>query len=266
MNYQRIMPEGWYDEEVEFNMEDITDAWENGRIMQGRVNKCDSSYNLHINLGNDIEGIIPREEVEAVYVNDVGFPKTNICENKVDKFVQFKVKDVKNQKVVLSRKSVGKEVIKWINNELEEGDIINGIVKNIRPYGVFVEIGGGIVGLLNIKDISIVRIKNPIERFIVGQKIRVMIKSIDRKNDRVLLTYKELLGTWEDNIKDYKEGSTVTGIVRETEKNKNGIFIELKPNLVGMAEYKENIEYGSKVDVYIKRIIPEKKKIKLLIV
>ena len=93
-----------------------------------------------------------------------------------------------------------------------------------------------------------------------------MIKCIDRKLERVILTYKELLGTWEDNVKDFEEGETVTGIVRETEKSKNGIFIELKPNLVGMAEYKEGIEYGQNVDVYIKKIIPDRKKIKLLIV
>ena len=100
----------------------------------------------------------------------------------------------------------------------------------------------------------------------IGQKINVMIKCIDRKLERVILTYKELLGTWEDNVKDFEEGETVTGIVRETEKSKNGIFIELKPNLVGMAEYKEGIEYGQNVDVYIKKIIPDRKKIKLLIV
>ena len=58
----------------------------------------------------------------------------------------------------------------------------------------------------------------------------------------------------------------VSGVVRETEKSKNGIFIELKPNLVGLAEYKENIIYGNNVNVYIKKIIPEKKKIKLIIV
>ena len=57
----------------------------------------------------------------------------------------------------------------------------------------------------------------------------------------------------------------VKGIIRNTEANKNGIFIELKPNLVGMAEYQEGIEYGKQVDVFIKKIIPEKKKIKLII-
>ncbi len=141
MNYQRILPEGWEDTEVNFNINQINDAWQNGEIMQARVAKCDSSYNLHVNLGNNIEGIIPREEVEAINVDDVGFPRPNICINKVNQYVQFKVKDITKDKVILSRKSVGNEAMRWINNELQTGDIVNGIIKNIRPYGVFVEIG-----------------------------------------------------------------------------------------------------------------------------
>ena len=62
------------------------------------------------------------------------------------------------------------------------------------------------------------------------------------------------------------QGMKAKGIVRETEKNKNGIFIELTPNLVGMAEYKEGLEYGQSVDVYIKKIDAERKKVKLLII
>lgn len=125
---------------------------------------------------------------------------------------------------------------------------------------MFVEIGGGIAGLLHIEDISVARIKTPLERFKIGQKINVMIKYIDRGKERVLLTYKELLGTWEENIKEYSEGDTVQGIVREEEKQKNGIFVELKPNLVGLADYKENLKYGQLVSVNIRKIIPEKKK------
>ena len=145
-----------------------------------------------------------------------------------------------------------------VNKELEEGQIVKGIVRNIKPYGVFVEIGGGIAGLLHIEDISVARIKNPTERLEIGQKTNFVIKSIDRASGRVLLSYKELLGTWEENAKKFEEGSIVKGIVRETEKSNNGIFIELTPNLVGMAEYKEGIEYGQDVNVYIKRIIPVK--------
>lgn len=96
--------------------------------------------------------------------------------------------------------------------------------------------------------------------------MNVMIKSIDRENGRVFLSYKETLGSWEDNVKNFSQGTRVKGIIRETEKNKNGIFIELTPNLVGMAEYEEGLNYGQLVDVYIKKIDSQKKKIKLSII
>lgn len=136
----------------------------------------------------------------------------------------------------------------------------------MRKFGAFVEIGGGVVGLLHIEDISVSRIKSPEERFSIGQKINVMIKSIDKDNNKIVLSYKELLGDWDENIKEYTEKTVVEGIVKEADKFKNGIFIELKPNLVGLAEYKDGVEYGQKVNVYIKKIIKERKKIKLLII
>lgn len=77
---------------------------------------------------------------------------------------------------------------------------------------------------------------------------------------------KSFYGNWEDNIKDFEEKMTVKGIVKEEDKYKNGIFIELKPNLVGLAEYKEGYKYGQEVNVYIRKIIKDKKKIKLIIV
>lgn len=146
-----------------------------------------------------------------------------------------------------------------------EGQILNGTVKNIKPYGAFIKLENGVTGLAYIEDLSVARIKSPEERLKIGQDLKIMVKSIDREQNRVMLTYKELLGTWEENIEKFQERTKVKGIVREIEKNKNGIFIELTPNLVGMAEYTENLEYGQEVEVYIKKIIPEKKKIKLLI-
>ena len=95
------------------------------------------------------------------------------------------------------------------------------------------------------------RIKTPAERLKVGQRIDVVIKNIDKQKNRVYFSYKEILGTWEDNIKDIQEKTIVQGIVRETEKDKRGIFIEIKPNLIGMAEYKAGLKYGQKVDVYV---------------
>lgn len=191
---QKFIPEGWNDTPKAFSLEELSLASINGDIMQGKVTKCDNNYNLYLDLGNSITGIIPREEVEAVNIDETGFPKPNICTSKIDKYVQFKVKDVsKKDTVILSRKAVGKEAVNWMKNDLKEGMIVCGIVKNIRPYGAFVEIGGGIVGLVHIEDMSVARIKSPYERFKIGQKIKIMIKSIDRKTNRVILSYKEIL-------------------------------------------------------------------------
>ena len=150
-------------------------------------------------------------------------------------------------------------------NEITKGSKVSGFVKNIQPYGAFIHTDNGLEGLLYIEDISVARIKTPFERFKIGQRIDVLIKDVDLEKNKIYFSYKELLGTWEDNVKEIKEKTVVQGIVRETEKNKRGIFIELKPNLVGMAEYKEGMEYGQKVDVYIKKIVEDKKKIKLII-
>lgn len=267
MEYQKFIPEGWLETKENFSENTLINAFQEGKVLQGIVNECDSNYNLYINLGENLRGIIPRNEFEAINVDEYGFCNPGICKNKVNSFVQFKVKEIyDDNRILLSRKNVQKEALDWVKENLEPGMVVNGIVKNIRKFGAFVEIGGGVVGLLHIEDISVSRIKSPEERFFIGQKINVMIKSIDKENDKIVLSYKELLGNWEDNIKDYTEKTVVEGTVKEADKFKNGIFIELKPNLVGMAEYKEGLEYGQKVKVYIKKIIKDRKKIKLLII
>jgi small subunit ribosomal protein S1 len=266
MNTFKYKPEGWNNEITTIERDNINKSLESDEILQGLVKECDEQYNLHINLGNGITGIIPREEVEAINTEEDGLPKTNLCTGKVHKFVQFKVKGQKDDNtLILSRKEVQKEALNWIKRDLQIGQKVIGIVKNIKPYGAFVEIGGGVVGLVHIEDLSIARIKSPFERLKIGQKVDVVVKYIDKIKGKVILSYKETLGTWEENAKKFEAGTKTRGIVRETEKNKNGIFIELTPNLVGMAEYEEGLEYGQVVDVYIKKIDNTKRKVKLLI-
>lgn len=263
MNTFQFLPEGWDEETEELNLEKILEYKERNKTLQGIVQSCDKNYNLHISLGNNIEGIIPRSEVEDV---ENGLPDGRLCTGKVHKYVQFKIDNIEDENVIiLSRKNVQKEALQYIKQDMQIGQRVTGIVKNIRPYGAFIEIGGGIVGLAHIEDLSVARIKTPYERLKIGQKVKVVIKSIDRHTGKVNLSYKETLGTWEENIQNFTSGTTVPGIIRETEKNKNGIFIELAPNLVGMAEYSEGYEYGQRVNVYIKKIDKEKKKVKLLI-
>ena len=150
--------------------------------------------------------------------------------------------------------------------KIQKNQIIDAEVSGIQPYGAFVKIEDGRKGLIFIEDLSVVRIKSPEERVKIGQKIKCKVKSIDQDTGKINLSYKECLGTWEENVKNFQVGMTVKGIVRDTEKNKNGVFIEITPNLVGMTEYNENLQYGQSVDVCIKKIQPETKKLKLTII
>jgi small subunit ribosomal protein S1 len=266
MQYQQFIPEGWEEEEYHYSVKEIEDAYRDGTVIQSKVVKCDDECNLHVDLGNGIQGTIPKEEVD-LSIDEDNTNNHRICKNKVNQFVQFKVKSIENNsRYILSRKAVEDDALAWIKNELKEGMVVKGIVKNIRKFGAFIEIGGGIVALLHIEDISISRIRTPEERFKVGDKIDVMIKSIDRETGKVVLTYKQLLGDWDKNVEQFKEKTIVDGIVKDVNTNKDGIFIELMPNLVGLAEFKDGYEYGQKVKVLIKRIIKDKKKIKLVIV
>ena len=133
---------------------------------------------------------------------------------------------------------------------------------HLENFGAFVDIGCGIISFLPIDTISVSRITHSNERFKTGMKIKVIVKSILK--DRVNLTHKELLGTWEENASKFNIGETVAGIVRSIEEY--GIFVELAPNLAGLAEPKENVHKGQQISVYIKNIIPEKMKIKLVII
>ena len=150
--------------------------------------------------------------------------------------------------------------------KITKGQIIEGTVTGIKPYGAFIKIDQDTVGLAYIEDLSVVRIKSPEERVKIGQKIKCKVKEINSETGKINLSYKDCLGTWEENIENFKEGTRVKGIVRDKEKNRNGVFIELTPNLVGMTEYNDNLKYGQTVNVCIKKIIPEKRKVKLIIV
>jgi small subunit ribosomal protein S1 len=143
-------------------------------------------------------------------------------------------------------------------------------VTHLDRFGAFVDIGCGIPSLLSIDCISVSRISHPSDRLYSGQKLDVIVKSNDTESGRIFVTLKELLGTWEENANEFCVGQTVSGIVRSIESY--GVFVELSPNLAGLAElrednaYFESIEVGDAVSVYIKSIIPDKMKIKLVLI
>ena len=146
---------------------------------------------------------------------------------------------------------------------LQPGDLLPCTVTHIEPFGAFCDVGCGISALLPIDCMSVSRISSPADRVSVGQQILCAIKSRDLQG-RFVLTIRELLGTWEENAAGFTVGETVVGIVRSVEEY--GTFIEIAPNLAGLAESCADLTPGQAVSVYIKNILPEKMKIKLVIV
>lgn len=225
---------------------------------------CDREHNLHIDLGF-IHGIIPREEC-AIGIKE-GTTKDIAIIARVNKPVRFIIDDIKytGDKGIafLSRRKVQEEFRNILNIDILPGDIITAKITHLESFGAFCDIGCGINALLPIDNISVSRIPHPDVRFEVGDDIKVIIKSFD-ENGRATLTHKELLGTWEENAEKFHIGETVSGIIRSVESY--GIFVELTPNLAGLAEYTPGVFDGQQTSVYIKSIIPEKMKVKLIIV
>lgn len=246
------------------SFENFKEAYKAGTVLEARASLCDKEHNLHIDFGF-IEGIIPRSEC-AVGI-DEGTTRDIAIIARVNKPVKFLITDIKEINgrltAILSRKVLQNRFYQLKLPEFKVGDVISASVTHLESFGVFCDIGCGINALLPIDNISVSRIPHPNVRFSVGDEIKVIIKAIDEDN-RVTLTHKELLGTWEENASVFSVGETVSGIIRSVENY--GIFIELAPNLAGLAEYTSNVEVGQQASVYIKSIIPEKMKFKLIIV
>ena len=243
----------------------LKEAWYSGKILEARAALCDKDHNLHVDLGV-MKGIIPRRE-GAVGIDD-GTVRDIAIISRVNKPVMFKIIDFRTDDfgqtyAVLSRKAVQIEATEEYISKLTPGCVIDAVVTHMENFGVFADIGAGISALMPIDSISVSRIPHPSARFTPGQKIKAVVKSID-DSGRITLSYKELLGTWEENAALYKAGETVPGIVRSVERY--GIFVELRPNLAGLAEYVPGVVPGQHASVYIKNLIPERMKIKLIIV
>lgn len=247
------------------NLAAAEEAMQNKKIIEARAIVCDANHNLIVDLGC-IKGIIPREEC-AIGISE-GTTRDIAIISKVNKPVCFQITSLKTDEkfkpyAILSRRTVQEACRDNYISHLRPGDIVKGKITHLEPFGCFVDIGCGIVSLLPIDAISVSRIAHPRDRFVIGQNITAVVRSI-AEDGKVCLSHKELLGTWEQNAACFQNGETVAGIIRSVESY--GIFVELAPNLAGLAEVKENVAVGQQASVYIKSLIPEKMKIKLIIV
>ena len=240
------------------------------RILEAPVLLCDAQMRLHVDLGC-MRGYIARDE--AVWCRREEQLKDIAILTRVGKAVCFKIigfTEERGERVaLLSRKAAQAECAAYFFEKMRAGDVIPAKVTHLEPYGAFLDIGCGISSLLSIDCISVSRISHPKDRLYCGMDLYVIIKSIDKSLQRIFVTLKELLGTWEENAVRFRPGETVAGRVRSIESY--GIFVELAPNLAGLAELKSPSDamtprVGDLAAVFIKSILPERMKIKLVII
>lgn len=243
----------------------LKDAMARGAVLEARAVLCDREHSLHVDLGC-INGIIPKNE-GALGVSE-GKVRDIALISRVGKPVCFIVTALKRDNTgrpyaELSRRRAQERCMEEYIEALAPGDVIDARVSHIDSFGVFCDIGCGISALLPIDAVSVSRIPHPGVRFFNGQSIKAVVKGRD-ENGRITLTHKELLGTWKENASRFSVGETVPGVIRSVESY--GIFVELAPNLAGLAEYDPDVREGDAAAVFIKSIIPERMKIKLVIV
>ncbi|MDD2627450.1 MAG: S1 RNA-binding domain-containing protein [Clostridia bacterium] len=251
-----------------FSLKELEAAKASGQVFEAMIKEVDDTFNLHGYFINGVPCIVPREEVSSL-VGEDGLVEEKHCSNKVGKIMQVCIKDIvtidgKIDKVILSKKMVELKVRHWMYIHLKDGMKLKGVVRGMTDYAAFIDVGGGVTGMLKIEDVCNVRLNKISDKLRLGQRILVVVKNYDRDTGKIELSTKELQGTFKDNIKNLKEGEMVEGVVRNREKN--GIFIELENNLIGLADHVSGVEYGQKVLVHVKRINEEKSKIKLKIV
>ncbi|NCB62923.1 MAG: S1 RNA-binding domain-containing protein [Clostridia bacterium] len=240
-------------------------ARDRNQILEGQVLLCDSDHDLLVRLGNYV-GRIPRQET-ALGVAE-GTTREIAILSRVGKPICFTVTNVEgdepNLTLTFSRRKAQETAQAYLMEALEPGMVIPATVTHLEPFGAFVDIGCGLVSMIGIEHISVSRIPHPDCRFSVGQEIFAAVLDVDRRERQVRLTHRELLGTWQENAERLAPGMTVSGCVRGIKEY--GAFVELFPNLSGLAEPRADLREGDRVSVYLKALLPERMKVKLLII
>ncbi len=222
----------------------------------------------------DLEGataFLPRSQVDIRPIRDIG-PLMNVPQP-----FQILKMDKRRGNIVVSRRAILEESRaeqrSEIVQQLEEGQVVDGVVKNITDYGAFVDLGG-IDGLLHVTDIAWRRVNHPSEMLAIGETIKVQIVRINHESHRISLGMKQLLADpWEGIEAKYPVGAKYTG--RVTNITDYGAFVELEPGIEGlihvseMSWTKKNVHPGKivstsqEVDVVVLEVDPDKRRISL---
>lgn len=244
----------------------LQEAMEHQTVLEGTAIRCDGRRDLTVRFGG-WEGTIPR--IDAVHPAISGAERDIAVLSRVGKPVCFTVTHIETDgggrpHLTLSRRAAQEQAIAWLLEHSGPGTVLPARVTHLERFGAFVDLGCGVTSLIPLENISVSRIPHPSARFRVNQDILAVVTAVDATACRFCLSHKELLGTWLENAAAFAPGDAVPGVVRSIREY--GIFIELTPNLSGLADWRGDVAPGDKVAVYIKAIRPDTRKIKLQIV
>ena len=247
----------------------LEEAMENGDILSGVINgKVKGGLTVMI---NSIRAFLPGSLVDVRPVKD-----TSHFEGKEIEFKVIKL-DKKRNNVVVSRRAVLEATLgeerKALLENLQEGSVIKGIVKNITDYGAFVDLGG-IDGLLHITDLAWRRVKHPSEVLEVGQEVEAKVLKFDQDKQRVSLGIKQLgEDPWSGLTRRYPQGTRLFGKVSNL--TDYGAFVEIEQGIEGLVHVSEMdwtnknvhpskvVQLGDEVEVMILEIDESRRRISL---
>lgn len=227
---------------------------------------------LIVSYKGSIKGFVPLSQIELKYVGE------DVAKSFIGKEFEVEVLDVdpKKRRLILSRKSILQKVqdekFKEISDKIEEGKVFKGIIKDVKDYGIFVDIGG-MVGLVHISEISWDKNKKIKDMFKVDQEIEVQVINFSLEEKRLSLSIKSLEShPWDEYASEHKVGDIVEGEVKNIKDY--GVFINLHPVVDGfihISNISENfvknpsevLKVGDKVQVRIIGLNTEEKKIEL---
>jgi small subunit ribosomal protein S1 len=213
--------------------DDLEKAYQDGTPVKGRIVE-----RVKGGLRVDVDGVaafLPGSQIDSRPVRNLDSFRNQEIEAKVIKLNR------KRSNVVLSRKVLLEEQNSGVKEEtlgnLEEGIIVDGVIKNLTDYGAFVDLGG-IDGLLHVTDMSWGRLQNPGDLLRVGENVQVKVLKFDRERERVSLGYKQLQpDPWESVAERFEIGSRVAGKIASV--TDYGAFVELEPGIEGLVHVSE---------------------------
>jgi small subunit ribosomal protein S1 len=213
----------------------VTERYPVGRRVRGKIVNL-TDYGAFVELENGVEGLIHVSEMS--WTQKVKHPSKIVSAGEVVEAVVLAV-DPDKKRISLGMKQVEPNPWDVIAEKYPEGTVIEGKIKNITDFGIFIGIDEGIDGLVHISDISWTkRVRHPSELFKKGQEVQAKVLHIDKEQERFSLGVKQLdPDPWEEIPKKYPTGSTVSGLI--TNVTDFGIFVEVEEGVEGLVHVSE---------------------------